>query len=195
MAHAQCMLDTKGYTHTLRIYSTYFFSAATMVARKRLRVTLYVHSPSVILLCTIVGIYGRYVKYDLRLSVPLRIIVFLQATPCNLVATSQNIPYHTPTHCRSTSKALSVQVQAQVCIAQTCLRSSCYETQVSAKNRQNVGQTSLKRETVPCGQGRVKGDNTVHEPRSYKCKQVHVYVADGVTSVLRSFGVRRRVGC
>jgi len=32
MAQAQCLLDTKGYKQTLRIYNTYWFSAATMVA-------------------------------------------------------------------------------------------------------------------------------------------------------------------
>jgi len=43
MAHAHCMLDTKGYKHTLRICNTYCFSAATTVARTRLNVTLHVH--------------------------------------------------------------------------------------------------------------------------------------------------------
>jgi len=36
--HAQCMLDIKGYKHTLRIRNTYFFSTATMVALTRLKV-------------------------------------------------------------------------------------------------------------------------------------------------------------
>jgi hypothetical protein len=43
MAHAHCTLDTKGYRHTLRICNTYCFSIATMVARTRFIVTLYVH--------------------------------------------------------------------------------------------------------------------------------------------------------
>jgi len=43
MAHAHCMLDTKGYKHTLKICNTYCFSTATMVERKRLSVMLYVH--------------------------------------------------------------------------------------------------------------------------------------------------------
>jgi len=34
-AHAHCMLDTYGYGHTLRICNTYYFSAATVVARTR----------------------------------------------------------------------------------------------------------------------------------------------------------------
>jgi len=37
------MLDTKGYRHTLKLCNTYSFSTATMVARMRLSVTLYVH--------------------------------------------------------------------------------------------------------------------------------------------------------
>ena len=42
MAHALCMLDTKGYKHTLRICITYCFSTASIVARKRLSAMLYV---------------------------------------------------------------------------------------------------------------------------------------------------------
>ena len=38
-----CMLDTWGYTHTLRICSTYCLSTAGIVARMCLSVTLYVH--------------------------------------------------------------------------------------------------------------------------------------------------------
>jgi hypothetical protein len=40
MAHAQCMLDTKVYKHTLRICKNHCFSSATMVKRTRLNVTL-----------------------------------------------------------------------------------------------------------------------------------------------------------
>jgi hypothetical protein len=41
MAHAHCMLDTKGYRHTPRICNTYYcFCSATMVIRTRLNVTL-----------------------------------------------------------------------------------------------------------------------------------------------------------
>jgi len=43
MKQAQCMLDTYGYKHTLRICNTYCFSTATLVARRRLKVTLHVH--------------------------------------------------------------------------------------------------------------------------------------------------------
>jgi hypothetical protein len=43
MAHAHCMLDTKGYKHTLTICNTYCFSSTTVVTRTRLCVTLYVH--------------------------------------------------------------------------------------------------------------------------------------------------------
>jgi len=45
MAHAHCMLDTLGYTYTLRICSSYCFSTATMVIRTRLNVMLYVTLP------------------------------------------------------------------------------------------------------------------------------------------------------
>jgi len=48
MAHAHCMLDTEGYKHILTICSTYYFSTATMVARTRLSVTIYVQCLPVI---------------------------------------------------------------------------------------------------------------------------------------------------
>jgi len=41
MAHALCMLDSSGCQHT--ICNSYCFSTATMVARTRLKVTLFVH--------------------------------------------------------------------------------------------------------------------------------------------------------
>jgi len=37
------MPDTYGYKHTLTISNTYYFSTATMVARTRPNITLYVH--------------------------------------------------------------------------------------------------------------------------------------------------------
>jgi len=49
MANSQCMLDTKGYKHTLRICNNYGFSTTTMDARTRLNVTLYVHRLSGVL--------------------------------------------------------------------------------------------------------------------------------------------------
>jgi len=42
-AHAHCMMETWGCKHTLRICNTYYFSTATMVVRRRLHVTSYVH--------------------------------------------------------------------------------------------------------------------------------------------------------
>ena len=42
-AHAHCMLDNKGYRHTLRPRNAYCVSTANMVAGTRLDVTLYVH--------------------------------------------------------------------------------------------------------------------------------------------------------
>ena len=43
MEHAPCMLDTKGYTHRLRICNTYGFSKVGMVTRTRLKKRLYIH--------------------------------------------------------------------------------------------------------------------------------------------------------
>jgi hypothetical protein len=43
MTHVHCVLDTSGYRHILRLCNTHCFSTATMVARSRLSVTLYVH--------------------------------------------------------------------------------------------------------------------------------------------------------
>jgi hypothetical protein len=45
MAHAHCMLDNFDYKHTLRLFNTYCFSAATMVEGLRLNVTLHVTLP------------------------------------------------------------------------------------------------------------------------------------------------------
>jgi hypothetical protein len=42
-AHALCLLNNSGYKHTLTICNIYCFSTATVVARKRLNVTLYVY--------------------------------------------------------------------------------------------------------------------------------------------------------
>jgi len=42
-AHAHCMLDNRGCKHTPAICNAYCFSTATMVARTRLIVKLYVH--------------------------------------------------------------------------------------------------------------------------------------------------------
>ena len=41
MEHALCMSETDGYKRTLRTCDTYCFAIATMVARTRLSVTLY----------------------------------------------------------------------------------------------------------------------------------------------------------
>jgi len=43
MAHTNYMPDTKSYKHTLTICKVDLFSTASMVARTRLNVTLYVH--------------------------------------------------------------------------------------------------------------------------------------------------------
>ena len=43
MGHAHCMMDTKGYKHTLRISTDNCFSTETMVARTPVSVTLYVY--------------------------------------------------------------------------------------------------------------------------------------------------------
>jgi len=51
MAHAHCMLDPQDYKHPLRICNTYCFSTATLVARTRLSVALYVHCLCCYVLC------------------------------------------------------------------------------------------------------------------------------------------------
>jgi len=43
IAHAHCMLYTKGYKHTLTICNNYCFSTAKIFAQTRLSVTVYVH--------------------------------------------------------------------------------------------------------------------------------------------------------
>jgi len=66
MVRAHFMLDIWGYKHALIICITYCFSTATMVARARLIVTLYIHYLSchtVHLLCTIV-----ILKYNFMLN-------------------------------------------------------------------------------------------------------------------------------
>ena len=42
MTDAHCISDTQGYKSTLKMCNTYCFSTATMAARRRLNVTLYV---------------------------------------------------------------------------------------------------------------------------------------------------------
>jgi len=42
-AHVFCMVGTSGYKLTLRIYHTHCFSSATIIARTRPSITLYVH--------------------------------------------------------------------------------------------------------------------------------------------------------
>ena len=43
LLHVDFMLDNWGHKHILRICNNYCFSTATMVARKRLNITLPVH--------------------------------------------------------------------------------------------------------------------------------------------------------
>jgi len=43
MVHVHCMLDTKGYRHTLIIFNTYCFHMATMVAQMPFNVMFYIH--------------------------------------------------------------------------------------------------------------------------------------------------------
>jgi len=62
MARAHCMLDTQGYKHTHRMYNSYCFSTATVVARTRLHVTLYVNCLSCYIL--------KYFRFHDEISVP-----------------------------------------------------------------------------------------------------------------------------
>jgi hypothetical protein len=66
MAHAHCMLDAYGYKQTHRLCSTHCFSTATMVARTRLNVTLYVHCLAVSLGTTRFNIQKFYMALALR---------------------------------------------------------------------------------------------------------------------------------
>jgi len=43
MAHAHCLLDNQGYKHTLRVTNNHWFSTATVLARKYINDTLYLH--------------------------------------------------------------------------------------------------------------------------------------------------------
>jgi len=43
MAHALCVIDIKGYKHTLTVCNIYCFSTATNFALKRLNIRLYVN--------------------------------------------------------------------------------------------------------------------------------------------------------
>ena len=51
MARAQCITNTKGYTHILTTCNTYCFSTITIVARTRPNVTSYVHCSLSCVLC------------------------------------------------------------------------------------------------------------------------------------------------
>ena len=62
IVYARCVLYAWVYRQTLRICSTYCFSTITMVARKRLNVTLYVHCASCPLGCD-----GAYSDINLSL--------------------------------------------------------------------------------------------------------------------------------
>ena len=73
VAHARWMLGTLRYKYTPRICNSYFLFIATMVARTRLNVTLYVHC--------LVGLH----------SCNKRILEF---APCLLLSSSQS--YETP---------------------------------------------------------------------------------------------------
>ena len=62
MKHAQCMLDTCGYKHTLRICNTYCFTTSTLVARMRLKITLYVHSNCLFFILPILKYFDMSLK-------------------------------------------------------------------------------------------------------------------------------------
>ena len=71
-AHGLCVLDNEGYRYTLRICNPYCFSTATIVARTRLGVLLYVYCLS----CYSLG----YCSSSQRLALVLLILYKL----CNL---------------------------------------------------------------------------------------------------------------
>ena len=77
MTHAHCVLETKGYIHTLRICNTYWFSTTTMVARTRLSVTLYVN----ILACVFV-FFVRVRKIVMSVFLSARVCVCVCVCVC-----------------------------------------------------------------------------------------------------------------
>jgi hypothetical protein len=54
------VLDTYGYKYTHRLCNTHCFSTATMVARTRLDVTLYVHCPPAVLIFNVAWSFPPY---------------------------------------------------------------------------------------------------------------------------------------
>jgi len=57
MTHKHCTQDTKGYKHTHRIYITYCFATATMVARTRINITLYIRCLTCYILMQVAAVY------------------------------------------------------------------------------------------------------------------------------------------
>ena len=62
MAHAHCMLDTKGYKHALRIRNIYCSPTATRVARTRLNVKLHSDFLTVVIPMCLSNSYTTYVS-------------------------------------------------------------------------------------------------------------------------------------
>jgi len=66
MTQEHCMLDTKSYKHTHKMCKTHCFSTATVVARTRLYVTLYVHCLSGLRVYMSIVIYMQRSGFDTR---------------------------------------------------------------------------------------------------------------------------------
>ena len=64
MAHAHCMLDTKGYKQMLRICNTYCFSIATVAVRNRTIINVVC---TLAVLCVIIESF-RFYKLVLSLG-------------------------------------------------------------------------------------------------------------------------------
>jgi len=67
MTHAHCVLDTRSYTHTLRILNTFCCSTKAVVVQRRLSVTLYVHC----LICPFMPVHQASLRTVLAILTPI----------------------------------------------------------------------------------------------------------------------------
>ena len=67
MAHAHCVLDTKGYKYTLRWCNTYCFYTATMVAWTHLSITIKCIA-GLVFRCTKYRVIFRFAKYEIAMG-------------------------------------------------------------------------------------------------------------------------------
>ena len=95
-AHEHCMLDTKGYKHTLTIRNTYCFSTTTVVTRTCLNVSLHLHFLSCVYLL-LIPLYC-YIRLDVTHNVFLITMSYSQTCYINI---------EEPTRCNSNNLLIS----------------------------------------------------------------------------------------